>query len=97
MAVYSASDRLPGHARRIRELIASSVQDYEPNVVPEGTYDLYSVTVPVSDVVGGPLLCIRLTGLQQGVVGTVVQGWIDAVTACAERAVVHLRPEDPLD
>ena len=97
MADYSAPDSLPSHARRIRGLIAASVQDYEPTIDAEGTYDLYSVTVPVPDVVGGPLLCIRLTGLPQGADGRTVQRWIAAVTACAERAVARLEPADELD
>jgi len=97
MAEYSAPYSLPSHARRIRELIAASVHDYEPTIAPDGTYDLYSVTIPVPDVVGGPLLCVRLTGLPQQVGGATVEAWIAAVSRCVERAVTRLEPADEPD
>ena len=90
MAAYSAPDSLPSHARAIRDLIATSVHDYEPVVEPSGSYDLYSVTVPLLDVPSGPPLTVRITGLHEADGATVLR-WIAAVRDCADRAALKLR------
>lgn len=90
MAAYSSPDSLPSHARRIRELIAASVDHYEPEIVPDRSYDLYSVNVAVPGDYPGPPLAMRIMGLPSGVDGARVQQWIDGLRRCAAGAGAKL-------
>jgi len=75
---YSSPDRLPEHVRRFRALIRETASLYEPDIDPDGTYDLHSIVVPVPGPMGLVQIAIRLANMPSGLSGR-------DVLACVER------------
>lgn len=80
---YSAVDRLPEHERRFRALIREQADLYEPDIDPDGTYDLHSIVVPVPGPMGIVQIALRLACLPRGASGRQVQAWISRMQQAA--------------
>lgn len=92
-ARYSSRDGLPVDARHLRETIAASIDLYEPDLDDEGTYDVYSIAMPIAgSAESGPPLAIRILNLPPGAKGSTVRQWIDdlATTAAAASSRLNL-------
>ncbi|MFV2175505.1 flavin reductase family protein [Actinomadura sp. LOL_016] len=90
MAAYSSPNGMPAHARRIRELIAASVDIYEPDIEEGRTYDLYSVSCLVDGPDGCPPIAIRLLGLPPDASADMVRHWVDTLRMAAAKATAIL-------
>ena len=86
---YSSAERLPEHERRLKDIIQESAHLYEPDLEPDGVYDLHSIVVPVEGPMQQVQIAIRIANVPAGVSGTVIHGWIDRLQQAA--AVVSER------
>jgi flavin reductase (DIM6/NTAB) family NADH-FMN oxidoreductase RutF len=73
---YSSVDRLPEHERRFRAIIRETAPLYEPDIDPDGTYDLHSIVVPVAGPMGLVQIALRLANTPRGASGHQVQQWV---------------------
>lgn len=81
---YSSVDRLPEHERRFRTFIREQAHLYEPDIDPDGTYDLYSVVVPVQDPNGIVQIGLRLGNTPRNASGKDVLRWIARLQQAAD-------------
>ncbi|MBO0843241.1 MAG: hypothetical protein J2O46_08650, partial [Nocardioides sp.] len=83
---YCSATVTPQRRKRIETTIAEVSESYTPvDVVPGRTYDVQSLVVPVLDADGEVTLVLRISQLPAGVDGSVVLGWVEALTAAARR------------
>ena len=95
---YSSTDRLPEHERRFRAIIRETAPLYEPDIEPDGTYDLHSIVVPVPGPMGLVQIALRLANLPRGARGTQVERWTarlrEAASVVAERLTAEMQQPD---
>ena len=84
MRDYSSPDRLPEHERRFRTVIREHAHLYEPEIDPQGTYDLHSIVVPVQDPTGMVQIALRLGSTPRGASGSDVLAWIARLEQAAD-------------
>jgi len=94
---YSSADRLPEHERRFRAIIRETAPLYEPDIEPDGTYDLHSIVVPVPGPMGLVQIALRLANLRRGASGRQVQEWITGLQRAAQVVSERLDAQQPED
>jgi flavin reductase (DIM6/NTAB) family NADH-FMN oxidoreductase RutF len=90
---YSSPDRLPEHERRFRTIIREQAHLYEPEIEPDGTYDLHSIVVPVPGPLGLVQIALRLASTPRGASGRQVQQWIARLQEAAETVAERIAAE----
>lgn len=95
---YSSAGRLPEHERRFRSIIRETAPLYEPDIEPDGVYDLHSIVVPVPGPMGLVQIALRLANLPGGAGGAQVELWTarlrEAARVVAERLTADMPPLD---
>lgn len=86
MSDYSGCDVLPEHERRMKQMIAGTAALYEPDIEPDGTYDLHSIVVPVPDPAGRTRIALRMSRLPRGATGAEVRRWAAGLLSVAAAA-----------
>jgi DNA-binding IclR family transcriptional regulator len=81
---YSSPTRLPEHERRFRTIIREQAHLYEPDIEPDGVYDLHSIVVPVPGPLGMVQIALRLANTPSGATGVQVQQWITRLQQAAQ-------------
>lgn len=81
---YSSVDRLPEHERHFRDIIRDQAHLYEPDLDPDGTYDLHSIVVPVQDPIGVVQIALRLANTPRDASGRDVLRWIERLRQATE-------------
>lgn len=92
---YSSPDRLPEHERRFRTLIREQAHLYEPDINPDGTYDLHSVVVPVQGPMGIVQIALRLANTPRQASGHDVLQWIERLQEAARVVAERLSVPQP--
>ncbi|BDB59722.1 flavin reductase [Rhodococcus sp. RDE2] len=92
---YSGCDVLPEHDRRMKQMISGTASLYEPDIDPDGTYDLHSVVVPVPDPEGRTRIALRLSRLPRAASGDQVLRWIDDLRSVAAGTAEALAARTP--
>lgn len=87
VASYTGGRMLPAQERQLRSELAALLVTSEPDIEPEGTYDLHSLTVPVPPQDGIPRVALRLSHLPPRASGAQVLQWAERVKTLAARAV----------
>jgi hypothetical protein len=90
---YSSVDRLPEHERRFRSIIRDNAPLYEPDIEPDGTYDLHSIVVPVPGPMGIVQIALRLANVRRGASGRQVQEWVVRLQQAAQVVAERLAQE----
>ena len=84
LAEYAAGELTPARERAVRAVLAGTRHVFaDADVVPDATYDVGSVVVPVRGPYGEIAMVLRVTQLPAGATGRAVQSWIDSVRAAA--------------
>jgi flavin reductase (DIM6/NTAB) family NADH-FMN oxidoreductase RutF len=81
---YSSADRLPEHERQFKQLIAETARLYEPDLDPEGRYDVHSILVPVEGPMQQVQIALRLSNLPAGATGREVEAWVERLREAAD-------------
>ncbi|MDN4174077.1 flavin reductase family protein [Nocardioides sp. SOB77] len=89
LAEYASGELTPARERAVRSVLAQTRHFFDDvEVLPDETYDVGAVVVPVHGPDGRVAMVLRATQLPTGVPGRVVTGWIDRVRTaarCVER------------
>jgi flavin reductase (DIM6/NTAB) family NADH-FMN oxidoreductase RutF/DNA-binding IclR family transcriptional regulator len=92
---YSSVDRLPEHERRFRSIIRETAPLYEPDIEPDGSYDLHSIVVPVPGPMGLVQIALRLANTPRGMSGVQVEKWIARLQEAAHVVSERLTAATP--
>ena len=85
MREYAAGGLTPARERAVRSVIAATSKFFETiEIVPDETYDLGSIVVPVLGPDGKVVVCLRATQLRPRVQGHEVLAWVATLEQAAE-------------
>jgi flavin reductase (DIM6/NTAB) family NADH-FMN oxidoreductase RutF len=94
---YASPDRLPEHERRFQAIIKETARLYEPDIDPDGSYDVHSIVVPVEGVMQRVQIALRLSNFPRGVSGHQIEQWVtrlrQAAVAVSARLVENHEPD----
>ncbi|MFI9628789.1 flavin reductase [Streptomyces sp. NPDC052042] len=94
---YSSVDRLPEHERRFKALIKETASLYEPDIDPDGSYDVHSIVMPVEGPLQQVQIALRLGGTPRGADGRQIERWVarlrEAARIVSERLIENHQPE----
>ncbi|WP_121257682.1 flavin reductase [Nocardioides ferulae] len=92
LAEYASGELTPARERAVRTVLAQTRHFFdELDVLPDETYDVGAVVVPVHGPDGRVAMVLRITQLPAGMPGRVVNGWIEELrtaAGCVERDLV---------
>lgn len=82
---YKKANPTPMEERTIREAIGTTRLDYDPcELIPDETYDIGSIVLPVRDPSGSYTMTLRLAQLPSKVMGSDVANWIERAKTVAQ-------------
>lgn len=92
---YSSADRLPEHERRFRAIIREQAHLYEPEIEPDGVYDLHSVVVPVLGPMGTIQIALRLANVPRHTSGHQILRWVARLQHAAQHVAARIAATGP--
>ncbi len=84
LAEYASGELTPARERAVRGVLAQTRHFFDDvDLLPDETYDVGAVVVPVHGPDGRVAMVLRATQLPTGVRGDVVAGWVEELQAAA--------------
>lgn len=86
VAAYTGGRALPAQERQLRRELSAMLATSEPEIEPADSYDVHSITVPITPTPGQPRVALRLSHLPRPATGVQVLSWAQRLLALAAEA-----------